>query len=257
VIITEKDWSTFVRRMAALSQKAADEIKRFIDNYGGYDATPRDELLTFAYYVVKKYGEGAATLAALMYDAVAELEEVSVEPAEPADTATYDETAKALQGAAKFSKDPLVIAAAASRLVKMAGLDTTMRNAIRDGAQYAWVAYGDTCPYCLMLAAQGWQYASADTLEDGHARHVHGHCDCTFATRFKEGSGVRGYNPDRYKRIIYNADTGVKNPTVKDRINAVRREEYAKNKETINEQKRDAYERHKALEDADEVNVDA
>lgn len=47
-----------------------------------------------------------------------------------------------------------------SRLVKRAGADTTLKNAQRDGAEFAWVPHGDSCAFCLTLASRGWQRAS-------------------------------------------------------------------------------------------------
>lgn len=255
--IPEKDWRAFTRRLAALDNKAAKAIEDFINGYGGLDETPRDELINYAYAVATKYGEGAAALAAAMYDAVARLQRASVDDAEPADTATYQETAKAINGAAKFSTDPAVIGAAVGRLVKLAGVDTTMKNAVRDRAEYAWVAEGDTCAYCLMIAAEGWRRAKLSDMPDGHAEHVHANCDCSFAVRFDKSSTVGGYNPDKYKRIVANADTDGAPRTQENVMNALRREFYADNSEEINEQKRDAYERAKERESsaAEEVHL--
>lgn len=246
--IPAKDWRAFTGRLAALDNKAAKAIEDFINGYGGLDLTPRDELIEYAYAVATKYGEGAAALAAAMYDAVARLQRASVEDAEPADTATYQETAKAINGAAKFSTDPAVIGAAVGRLVKLAGVDTTAKNAIRDKAEWAWVAEGDTCAYCLMIAAEGWHKAKASALNDGHAEHVHANCDCTYSVRFDRSSTVGGYNPDKYKRIVANADTDGEPRTQENVMNALRREFYAENSDEINAQKRDAYERSKERE---------
>ena len=90
------------------------------------------------------------------------------EPAEAAETATYNETAKAINGAAKTNSGKEV-SGVVDRLVKRAGVDTTMKNAIRDGAEWAWIPSGDTCAFCLTLASRGWQPASADALKGGHA----------------------------------------------------------------------------------------
>lgn len=77
----------------------------------------------------------------------------------------------------------------------------------------------------------------------GHAEHIHSNCDCEYAVRFDERSGVAGYNPEKYAEMYYAADGN--NPT--ERINAMRREQYAKNKEEINAQKRIAYDVRKNL----------
>jgi hypothetical protein len=118
------------------------------------------------------------------------------------------------------------------RKVKQAGADTTLKNAIRDGAEFAWVPHGDTCAFCMTLASRGWQTASKAALKGGHAEHIHSNCDCEYAIRFSDRDGVRGYEPNRYKRI-YDSHGGD--------INAIRREQYQANKEKINAQKREAY----------------
>ena len=64
-----------------------------------------------------------------------------------------------------------------SRMVKQAGADTTQKNAIRDGAEWAWVPHGDACPFCRMLASNGWQIASKNLLKKGHAQHIHANAD--------------------------------------------------------------------------------
>ena len=51
---------------------------------------------------------------------------------------------------------PAHCASGVSRLVKRAGADTTPHNAVRDGAEWAWVPHGDACPFCRMLAYNGW-----------------------------------------------------------------------------------------------------
>lgn len=112
-----------------------------------------------------------------------------------------------------------LISSNAERLVKQAGADTTIKNAIRDGAYWAWVPAGDTCAFCLTLASRGWQKA----LKGDHAEHIHANCDCTFAIAFRQSDIDRYsdvYNPQQYKRIYDNAEGS----TSKDKINNIRRE---------------------------------
>lgn len=117
-------------------------------------------------------------------------------------------------------------------MVKRAGADTTLKNARRDGAQWAWVPHGDTCPFCITLASRGWQTASAKTLKGDHAEHIHSNCDCEFAVRFHSGTNVAGYDPEKYLKQYRDAGSDV---------NAMRRIDYAANRERINAQKRAAY----------------
>ena len=119
-----------------------------------------------------------------------------------------------------------------SRLVKRAGADTTPHNAVRDGAEWAWVPHGDACPFCRMLASNGWQRASKNLLKKGHAQHIHANCDCEFAVRFSREFDVSGYDPEAYLRQYRDAGSD---------INKLRRIDYAARKDVINAQKRAAY----------------
>lgn len=249
--IVQKDWTLYVRRLSQLSKKAANDMKAFIARHG-YDDI--DLLIDYAYALATKYGEGTAALAAEMYDVVAALSKaVGIAPAIPAETATWYEVAKTVQGIANVSQNEDLLGNAVGRLVKQAGADTTLQNALRDSAQFAWIPQGETCAFCIMLASQGWQYASKKAIKGGHAEHIHSNCDCTYAIRFDTRSDVRGYDPQKYRDMYYGAEGN----TPKERLNAMRRDFYAKNKEEINEQKRSAYEKRQELNDsaAEETNV--
>lgn len=219
------DWLKFTRTLSALNNKAASELAKYINKQGGLDAVDRDALVGYAYGLVTKYGEGAAAAAAEMYDAIAVLSCASVAPAVPAQTATFAETAKAINGTMKTGNAEIVVNSA-GRLVKMAGVDTTIQNALRDGAEWAWIPNGDTCAFCLMLASNGWQRASKKVLKGGHAEHIHANCDCTFAIRFDKNTNVKGYTPERYKRMYDSAEGS----SAKEKLNSMRRDFYALNK---------------------------
>lgn len=130
------------------------------------------------------------------------------------------------------NQNPANLPNGVSRLVKRAGADTTLKNAVRDGAEWAWVPHGDTCPFCITLASNGWQKASSKVLKGGHAEHIHANCDCEFAIRFDHNTTVAGYDPEKYL-AQYNAAGGD--------INKMRRIDYAARKDAINAQKRAAY----------------
>ena len=89
----------------------------------------------------------------------------------------------------------------------------------------------------MMLAADGWHKASKKALKNGHAKHIHANCDCTYAVRFDGKSTVEGYDPDYYKAIYDDADGNTWN----EKMNSIRRKNYAANKDKINAQKRAAY----------------
>ena len=91
--------------------------------------------------------------------------------------------------------------------MKQAGADTMLRNAARDGAEFAWVPHGsETCPMCLTIASNGWRKASKKTMKGDHADHIHGNCDCEFAIRFDGKSTVEGYDPDALREQYDNAE---------------------------------------------------
>lgn len=225
--ITAKTWNEYITRLSRLNQKAGQLMRQYIDTHGTGDA---DALITYAAALVTKYGEGSAELACQMYDALAEAANAGVPAAEPAVPADYGEVARMVN--ATKNQNPANLPNGVSRLVKRAGADTTLKNAVRDGAEWAWVPHGDTCPFCITLASNGWQKASSKVLKGGHANHIHANCDCEFAIRFDHKTTVAGYDPDKYL-AQYNAAGGD--------INKMRRVNYAANKERINAQKRAAY----------------
>lgn len=225
--ITANAWNEYITRLSRLNQKAGQLMREYIGSHG---TESTDDLIAYAYGLVTKYGEGSAELACQMYDALAEAANAGVPAAEPAVPADYGEVARMVN--ATKNQNPANLPNGVSRLVKRAGADTTLKNAVRDGAEWAWVPHGDTCPFCITLASNGWQKASSKVLKGGHANHIHANCDCEFAIRFDHKTTVAGYDPDKYL-AQYNAAGGD--------INKMRRVNYAANKERINAQKRAAY----------------
>ncbi len=224
--LAAQTWSEYVARLARLNQRAGQLMADYIAAHGTGDT---DALIAYAHALVTKYGEGSAELACQMYDALAAAAKAGVPAAEPAQTAAYSEVARMVQ-ATKASLPQ--IQQGVSRLVKRAGADTTLKNALRDGAEWAWVPQGDTCAFCLTLASRGWQKARQAAIKGGHAEHIHANCDCEYAIRFDGRSTVAGYDPDKYLRQYRAAGSDV---------NSLRRVYYAKNRERINAQKRAAY----------------
>lgn len=225
--ITTRTWNNYIARLSRLNEAAGQKMREYIRLHGTDDT---EALISYAYAVITRYGEGSAELACQMYDALAEAEGVLLPAAEPAATASYGEVARMVH--ATKDQNPENLLSGVSRLVKRAGADTTLYNAVRDGAQWAWVPHGDTCPFCITLASRGWQTASQKLLKNGHAEHIHSNCDCEFAVRFHSGTRVAGYDPEKYLRQYRNAGSDV---------NALRRIDYAARKDAINAQKRAAY----------------
>lgn len=232
--ISTTDWKNYIDKLSALNKKAAELMQKYIQKNGFNDTKA---LIDYAYAVASKYSEGSAALAAEMYDAIAELSGKYYEAAELAELPTYGEVAKTINGTLKQSHNVELIANSISRLVKRTGADTMLKNAERDGAQFAWIPSGDTCAFCITLASRGWQYISRQSFRNGHAEHIHANCDCTYSVRFDENSGVRGYDPEVYEDMYYSAE----GDKPLDRINYMRRMQYAEHKAVINAQKREAY----------------
>lgn len=271
--ISTKDWKAYISKLRALNEAAAQKIIQYVQK-NGFSNT--DALIRYCHKVVETYGAGSAALSAAMYDATAIMANAAVPAAEMASVASYGEVAKTVNGVLKTSSNVEELASAVARWVKKAGCDTTLMNAVRDahsnnlystgrikygkkkntGAQFAWIPSGDTCAFCLALAANGWQYQTKGAAAS-HAEHIHSNCDCNYAVRFSEDSGIEGYDPDDYREQIENSlkaqgmnddvDSYFHGAMNDDVINAVRRQNYARNKEEINEQKRSAYEKRQEL----------
>lgn len=229
-----KTWMKYKDKLAAIDRRAEVEMISFVQSIGGY-GDHVNECLDYAFALATKYGEAAGAAACELYEAVAAASGITLE-AMPAATATYEEVAKSLNGIHKISNDPAKLSQGVSRLVKRTAADTTLQNAVRDGAYFAWVPSGDTCAFCLMLASNGWRKAGKKTIKGDHAEHIHANCDCQYAVTFDPLSGVEGFNPAEYEAMFDGID-GDWNK----KVNAVRRQQYAKNKDRINAQKRTAY----------------
>ena len=237
--ISEKDWRRYIDSLRKVNDEAAGFVLQYLQTNGiPTDRDTINALIEYANAICSKYSEASAALAAEMYDALAALSGAAVPPALPAPVAEIGDVAKTIVGTVKTGNEE-IISAAIARLVKQTGVDTTMQNALRDGAEWAWVPHGDTCAFCIALASRGWQKASRKALKNGHAEHIHANCDCTYAVRFDNKTTVEGYDPEQYLEMYENAD-GLK---PQDKINSMRREFYAQNSAEINAQKRDAYEK--------------
>lgn len=220
--ISANDWQKYVSKLSAINTKAGELLQTYIDKHGLNDI---ESVITYAHALVTKYGEAGSELACQMYDALAEAQGAYVNPAEPATIANRHEVA----GALLKTQGTLNMIPAIERLVKTAASDTMLKNAKRDNAEWAWVSHGDTCAFCMHLSSLGWMPASKAILRGEHAEHIHANCDCEFAIRFDGKSTVEGYSPQKFKKIFDNAEGN----TLKDKINAIRREQSARNYQKI------------------------
>ncbi len=228
--ISAKDWQAYVNKLSSINKKAGELLSQYIDQHGFYD---HEALIDYANALVSKYGEAGATLACQLYDELAEIQKANVPLAEPATIANRNEVA----GAIVKTRGKEQATMAVERLVKLSASDTILKNAKRDHAEWAWVSRGDTCPFCITLASQGWMPASKAVMKGDHAEHIHAHCDCEFCIRFDGKSSVQGYDPKKYLKMYEDAE-GTK-PI--DKINAMRREKYADIKDERNARRRELY----------------
>lgn len=235
--ISRKTWNRFTATLRAISKKAGVLFAEYLETHDVSTPEGMQRALEYAYGLSVKYGEGTAALACEMHDAVAEASGKRIPPAEPAETPTFREVAMAVRGKMMDSKRPDVIGTSVERLVKRTGVDTSINNALRDGAEFAWIPSGDSCAFCMMLASNGWQRASRKAIKNGHAVHIHANCDCTYAIRFDGHSTVEGYDPDALREQYDNAEGA----NWKEKMNSMRRAHYAENKDAINSKKRVAY----------------
>lgn len=253
MVIKDRLWLKYITDLRRVNDEAAGFVLRYLEANGiPTDRDTINALIEYANAICSKYSEASAALAAEMYDALAALSGVTVPPALPAPVPEMSEVAKAIVGTVKTGNEE-IISAAIGRLVKQTGVDTTMHNALRDGAEWAWIPSGETCAFCITLASRGWQRASRKALKNGHAEHIHANCDCTYAVRFDSTSNVAGYDPDKYFEMYSDAE----GHSSKDKLNSMRRDFYAENSEEINAQKRDNYEKRKERESsaAEETDV--
>ena len=243
--ITAAAWAAYRKKLSAVNRKAADLMTQYVIANGINDA---DKLIEYAYALATKYGEAAAALACQMYDQTAEAAKAGVLRAEPASTATYEETAKAINGTLKKSSLPSSLGSSTGRLVKQAASDTTLKNARRDNAEFAWIPSGDGCPFCQVIASKGWRRATKETAAGNHADHIHPNCQCEFAIRFSKDDGVFGYDPQVYKDNYDSAE----GTTSKEKLRSMARENYAENKDAINARKREEYAQRMKIQNSED-----
>ena len=233
--ISQKEWKQYIAQLRKINDKAVEEFETWVVKNLGYAHIERQKLIDYAYGIATKYGEASAALSSSMYDTIADMSGVSVPAALPAETASYQDVCKTVNGIIKKTGNTKILAQGIGRLVKMAGTDTILSNAYRDrprgkgskkrhsGAKVAWIPSGDTCPFCLMLASKGWQNQTVWGANN-HSEHIHANCDCTYAIRFNEKTNYAGYDPDKYREIY----DGAEGNTWQEKLNYMRREISAK-----------------------------
>lgn len=202
MVVTGATVKNYRERMSAINKAAAEAVQQYL---AAHNFDIDDAFIDFAHSLTTLYGEAASALACQMYDELHEYWKATkgiqkrIYPAEPAPVPTRSQVEKSVYGTLKVSSEQ--IAGAVQRLVKQTAEDTTLKNAIRDGAEWAWIPAGDTCAFCIMLGSRGWQKQSKKAMKNGHAQHIHANCDCTYAVRFSSDMEVEGYDPEAYYRL--------------------------------------------------------
>lgn len=227
-----REWNKYVTRLSAINQTAGRKMQEWIDRNGTDNV---EAMVQVAYALTAKYGEAASATACEMYDEIAVVQNAHVPPAEPKAPQHINYVDKAVRST--LDRAPGTVPDTVSEMVKRTGAETTLKNAKRDGAYFAWVPNGDTCAFCMILASNGWRRASKKTIDGDHAEHIHKHCDCEFAISFNGPGEIEGYDPDKYLAMY----EGAEGDNWKDKMNSMRRDHYAANKDKINTQKREAY----------------
>lgn len=220
--ITQAEWTRFKNMLSAINTRAVDDMMDWLESKGGIANVSFQEMSSYGYALATKYGEASASLSAQMYDEVAAASGMTLPAAEVADTVSYNEIAKAITKVAAQTQNAKNVSNVVGRYTKRTGADTMLKNAERDGAQFAWVPAGDSCAFCIALASRGWQYISKQSFKNGHAEHIHSNCDCTYAVRFDKKTNVAGYNPQVYADMYYGAEGN----TPQEKINYMRRQAY-------------------------------
>ena len=188
--------------LAQINERAASEVQNYLVNH---NFEVDEAFIDFCHGLTTEFGEAVGALACQMYDEMAEYWKATtnskrwIKPAEPAAVPTRSDVENSVYGTMKTSTKQ--IPGAVQRLVKRTAEDTTLKNAIRDGAEFAWIPSGGSCAFCFALASRGWQKASDAAMSGGHAEHIHPNCNCTYTIRFDSKTEIQGYDPAAMKKV--------------------------------------------------------
>lgn len=247
--VSTRAWDAYTRRLEAQRVAASDAAYAFVmKNIGDMD---EDELLWHIRHTLPslcmRFGASTSALAASWFDQMARAEDADVpkavsvnDPVQMRVRRLAIASNKALPKLAAGDADGFAkaIASAVAADVKRQATNTVLLNAQKAKAEFAWIPGGDeTCAFCIALAANGWQSAAKATAMGEHADHIHDHCMCEFAVRFNESTDYSTYDEQKYADIYDSADGS----TSAEKINSIRREQYAENKDVINAQHRERY----------------
>ena len=243
--VSDKAWRTYTKRLEKQRDAAWQDAYDWVMRHG--ERVPMDRCKRMMVEASVHHGRSTSALAATYFDQMARAEGAEGVKAIAVNDAVQDR-AKRLSIAANKSLPKLsagdtegfakAIAAAVAADVKRQATNTTVFNAAKYGAEFAWIPGGDeTCAFCITLASNGWQRASKETAMGQHAEHIHDNCMCEFAIRFDKSTEYAGYNAEKYEQIYEDAD----GRSSQDKVNSIRRDLYAENGDKIREQHRERY----------------
>lgn len=207
--LSRKALSEYDARLAKLEGAAYDYAATRIGAYiSAFPDAPAEAVREFAIEKVNEavlsFGDGASSLAADLYESMAEAARAKVRGAlvDTSDVSEYVSRAIRYQLRKYLVGDAVGFVAAcgqqASDQVGRRANETMRINAKRDGLRYARVPMGgETCTFCTMLASRGFAYRSAEAAGEGN--HYHRHCRCKVVPGFG-GVEVEGYDPDELHR---------------------------------------------------------
>lgn len=249
--ISKRAWDKYSSKQARIRKEAAREIRDYV--LGAGDDVELAAAVSKSVAVSYRWGRSSAALAAIWYDQHARAAGANVPKAEiEVNHNVARIRAIESQGADRCLKSGDVegfakaCAIAVAGEVKRSACQTMLRNAARDGAEFAWIPHGDeTCAFCMTLSSRGWTRASKAVADGEHADHIHDNCMCEFAVRFDSKTDVAGYQPEAYREMYQDAEGS----SPRDKINSMRRDIYAENKDSINAQRRERYAERKAAEE--------
>lgn len=246
--VSRKSWDAYTRRLTAQRNEARDVAYSWVmRNVDGVSDEVMRRCRRMMVEASIHHGRATAALAAVWFDQLAAAENANVVKAVPVNDPVKLRARR--MGIAQNAALPKLlagdkegfaraIASAVAADVKRQASNTVMLNAQKNGAEFAWIpGGGETCAFCIAVASNGWQPASRATALGGHADHIHDNCECEFAIRFDRDTQYAGYDAQKYADIYGDAD----GRSSQDKINAIRRDLYAENKETINAQHRERY----------------
>lgn len=259
MILSEEAFNAYDAALQRQTQEAADKLAAFmetIDFSGDYEAkkAARNKVIAFMQELVATYGDTAATLAADLYNEMAEEAGVSVSDAVLADRVSDHAVASSARYHAKnlWGQEPNIdafkagVLVALQRYIRHQANQTIIKNAGRDektrGVRFARVPKGsETCAFCLMLASRGFVYFSEMSAEG--LNHGHDNCDCDVIPGFGENPGIGGYSHKRYQKlyddnVTYDQYGHVR---VEDTLNNMRRAIYDDYKDRRNALRRQRY----------------